>query len=91
MQMSGLDPTSCEEIFRIQLPTVLPVRANTLVGARHLSWMVWDSLLGEKDLQGEKGSTQAPNQPHMRLLSLSMGDGAQPTQGTSSRVGTTWQ
>lgn len=48
MQMSGLDPTSCEEILRMQLPTVLPASANTLVGARHPSWMVWDSLLGEK-------------------------------------------
>lgn len=89
MQMPGLDLTSCEEILGIWLPPVLPTRANSLLGARQSNWMVWDSLLGEKDLQGDKGNTQAPNHPHLGLLSLSMGDGAQPTQGT--RVGTMWQ
>lgn len=58
VQMSGLDPMSREEILRIQLPTVLPTRANTQVGARHPNWVVWDTLLGEKDLQGEKGKLQ---------------------------------
>lgn len=57
VQMSGLDAMSCEDILRIQLPTVLPTRENTQVGARHPDWMVWDSLLGEKDLRGEKGIT----------------------------------
>lgn len=86
MQMSGLDPTSSEEIMGIQLPTALPSRANTLVGARHPKWMVWDSIPGEKELQGEKGSAQA------QTLSL-QGDGAQPTstrQGMVSPPGWGW-
>lgn len=58
MQMSGLDLTSCEEILGIKLPTVLPPRANSLVGARHPNRMVWDSLLGENDLQGARGAPE---------------------------------
>lgn len=71
VQMSGLDPKSCEEIMGIQLPTALPSRANTQAGARHPKWMVWNSLLGEKELQGEKGSAQAQTLSLSRVMVLS--------------------
>lgn len=55
----------------IQLPTALPSRANTQAGARHPKWMVWDSIPGEKELQGEKGSAQAQTLSLSRVMVLS--------------------